>query len=185
LRRNIRGIERRLVNTQAAYHAETRSTRAVEELRADSVIDELEQAYAFLDPQDPQYEKDIVDEILAYQRGFVASGHRPDIAMGMAAQYVISQLEVEPEGGVEPASEEEEPPAEEAPAEGGGLRRGAVLAAKAELARRLPPTLRGGKPGAPMSTTAKDLANLGQVGFDKIRGKLSEADLAKARGDDV
>lgn len=190
LRRNIRVIERRLANTQAAYHAENRSTAAVEELRVDAVIDELEAGYAFLDPNDPTYDKDIVDEILAYQRGFVATGHRGDIAMSMAADYVLSQLDLVPEG-----SEEEQEGAGEGESEGEGkaadagkgegLRRTVDTAGKALLAARLPPSMRGGKPGMPQSTTAKDLVALGQEGFNKIRGKMSEEDLAKARGDTV
>lgn len=184
LRRNIRGIERRVMQTQAAYHAETRSTKAIEELRTDEVIDQLEEGYTFLDPSHPDYDKETVDEILAYQRGFVATGHRGDVAMAMAAKYVLSQFELEPEGGAA-APDEGGDGGSAAAGAANGLRRGADFRAKAELAGRLPPAMRAGRPGVPHSTTAKDLASLGQQGFDKIRPKLSEDDLARARGDIV
>ena len=174
LRRNIRGIERRVNNVQALHFAEESSNQAVAKMRTDAVVSEFEGKYAFLDPEDEDnYSQEVVDEILAYHKGFLNAGHPSHVAMRMASNYVISQLDLEPEDGGEGA------PA--APAKPKGLKEG-TLDRKAELAGKLPPNVGGGgKTGVPQSTTAKDIAGMGQQRFNKA--KISEDDLAKARGD--
>ena len=177
LRRNIRTMERRVNNMQAVYFARGQSDEAVNRMRTDEVIDDLETTYAFLDPRDKEnYDPDIVAEILKFQRGFVASGVSPRDAMIDAAQYVLAQLDMVPADG------EGEGEAEEEKGEGGeGLR-----SSKRELAERQPPQLNNrGKGGLPKSLGAEQLAQAGQQRFNKLRPKMDEDTLAKARGDFV
>lgn len=175
LRRQIRTMERRVNNMQAAYFANAQSNEAVNRLRVDDVIDQLEETYAFLDPKDKEnYDPDIVSEILQYQKGFVASGVTPHQAMIDAAEYVLSKIDMVPEQGEE-----------EAPPEGEGLREGQkVSEGKRAVAERQPPNLgRAGRSGTPKTVTAAELANAGQQRFSKVRGKLSDDEIANARGD--
>jgi hypothetical protein len=171
LRRQIRTMERRVNNMQAVYFARGQSDEAINRMRTDEVIDALEGQYAFLDPNDKEnYDPDIVAEILDYQKGFVAAGIVPHEAMVKAANYVLSQLDLVP---VDEEGEEGE--------EGGepeGLR------GKRELAARQPPSLtKVGKGGVPKTTGAEELAQAGQQRFSKLRPKMDEDTLAKARGD--
>lgn len=174
LRRQIRQMERRVVNMQAAYFANNTSAEAVNRLQVDGVIDELEATYAFLDPRDKEnYDPDIVAEILQYQKGFVASGIPPHQAMIDAANYVLSQIDMVPEEG-----EQEEP-------EKGneGLRQ-QPSEAKRALAERQPPNVgRAGRSGVQKTVTAEELSKAGQQRFSKVRGKLSDDEIAQARGD--
>jgi hypothetical protein len=173
LRRNIRTMERRVNNMQAVYFARGQSDEAINRMRTDAVIDELEQTYAFLDPHDKEnYDPDIIAEILQYQKGFVAAGIAPHDAMVKAANYVLSQLELAPAD-------------EGAGGEGDTSARNTDgLRGKEELARRQPPNLsRAGKGGAPKGVEAEALAQAGQQRFNKLRPKLDEDTLSRARGD--
>lgn len=174
LRRQIRTMERRVNNMQASYFANAQSTEAVARLRTDDVIEQLEDTYAFLDPRDKEnYDPDIVSEILKYQKGFVASGTAPHQAMIDAANYVLGQLDIEPVDGGGGSGEEE------------GLRGGQQPSdAKRELAARQPVNLgKAGKTGVPKTVSADELAKAGQQRFSKVRSKLTDDEIATARGD--
>lgn len=172
LRKQIRTVERRVNNLQALYLARGQSDDAVNRARTDEVVNELEATYAFLDPKDKEnFDPDVTAEILRFQKGFIASGIPPHQAMLDAAAYVISRLELvaagEEEGEGESADKGEE-----------GLR------SKQELAGKQPPDLgKAGKAGIPQGVTADQLSKMGAHRFEKIRPKLSEDELKRARGD--
>ena len=112
--------------------------------------------------------------MLKYQKGFVAAGTPPHEAMVEAANYVLSQLDMQPVNEEEGEGEGEEKGSDE------GLR------GKRALAERQPSNIgRTGKGGVPKGVEAAALAQAGQQRFNKLRPKMDDDTLARARGDFV
>ena len=177
LRGQIRGIERRYATAQAVAMTSTTQERAVDAVRLDDVISQLEDTFPFLNPDDETYNDDVAQEILDLQEGLIRKGYPASIAMQRAASYVLNSLDIEWEGE---DPEDPEQPGQPQPRSDDERRR--AVKRGLEAISRQPPTPTGatGAPGTPREVNPANIGKMSQKDFNN----LSEEQLKKLRGDD-
>lgn len=170
----IRRLEREIGAASAARQANVTEKRAVESTRYDLMVASLEKDYPELNPDHEDYDEVIVSEVMDLKNAFVAGGATPSKALTKAMKYVLT--------ADEPAATDEADTkkADEAKAD----RTASGIAKKVKAATSTPPNtdkvgLSSDKLGGDGKATAVEIGKMSQAQF----AKLSEKDLAAARGD--
>jgi hypothetical protein len=94
-----RGIERELFTVIAREEAAHAGTAAQENVKLDTLIENLETTYDILNPDSENFDKEVITEVLDLQSAFVARGDTPSVAMLKAVSYVIPEERVTDEVG--------------------------------------------------------------------------------------
>lgn len=119
LRREIRAEEHKLFTMTSTAISGKAQQAAVEQVRVDMMVSQLEQAYPTLNPEHEEYSQDVVDEVLFLKASFEKNGLRPSEALAAAAKYAFRAAEA-------PAPEPAKP----------GLKKGAKEADRKEAATK-------------------------------------------------
>jgi hypothetical protein len=89
-----RGIERELFTVIAREEAQHAGSAAQENVKLDTLIENLETTYDILNPDSENFDKEVIGEVLDLQSAFVARGDTPSVAMLKAVSYVIPEERV-------------------------------------------------------------------------------------------
>lgn len=192
--REIRAIERELTDRKSDLKAQAATSRAVEKMRYDTVVDRLEAAYPVLNPDhedhDPEMARDVLDLATTYR----TRGATPADAIQKAAQKLLKvqtsaqerATEVKPRVDAEEAARiaaQEAAKAGKADDKADARRREQVKKNLETSQRQPADTTKLGadsdKAGGGMS--GKDVMKMTQRDFEK----LDEEALSKMRGDTI
>ncbi len=89
LRGEQRRVELQMLGQQTQFTSQTTVTQAQEQQLLGDVISQLEEAYPQFVEGSPEYDRDLVEEVLDMHSAYVAKGKRPSEAMAKAASYVL------------------------------------------------------------------------------------------------
>lgn len=89
LRAEIRKMEKAVYMQQAKMESMQAKDAAKEEIRYDSTVATLEEAYPQINPDSEEYDPEQVDEILAIHKGLVSQGLPPSLSIQRAVKYVL------------------------------------------------------------------------------------------------
>lgn len=170
----IRRLDREIGDAKAVRQSAATETRAVESTRYDMLVAKIEAEYPELNPDSDEYDEEIATEVLELKNAFVASGNTPSKALAKAMKYALAD---------EVVVEKDEADPEKAAA-AIAKRKADGVEKKAKAAAKTPPNtekvgLSSEKLGGDGKITAVEIGKLSQAQF----AKLSEKDLAEARGD--
>ena len=84
-----RALERRRTEWLAEQTGETAAQRATEQSKLDSIITQLEETYPQFVEGDPEYNKEMVEQVLDLHSAYLAKGDRPSQAMAKASSLVL------------------------------------------------------------------------------------------------
>ncbi len=166
LRGEQRRIEMQMLGQQTQVTSQTTVSQAQEQQLLGDVISQLEEAYPQFVEGSPEYDRDLVEEVLDMHSAYVAKGKRPSEAMAKAASYVLRA------NGLL-ADEVEPPPAPEP--------KKTDVKKNVEVAAKQPPPLTGNvgidsaKAGVTrkmdvMAMTIEDFEKLGEKDLESLRG---------------
>lgn len=181
LMKDIRQTERAIIEQKAAFANQVATAQAVEQVRFDTIIERLEEAYPQIKPGSDTYDKELVAEILEMQGAWVAKGYAPSAALQKAVGYIIK-----PTTGKQSDATTVTPrvSTEDAAQIAADARAAEQRKANAKASDAQPPAL--GKTGANSDAAGGvlDAKVAIKMPFDKFV-KLSEDDLSRMRGDTV
>jgi len=173
VRRQIDNLREQLTELNASYKADLARRAAVEELRYDTALAEMERTYPVLNPDSDQFDESKTDEISTLLEAFAAKGVPRSQALRKAVKYVV---------GAPPAGAADDKGADLA------LKRAEEARRKAAAASKQQPSNTGGvgvdsdKRGAGADKAGGvDVLRLNQNSF----AKLDEDTKARLRGDEV
>jgi len=181
LMREIRGLERDIITQQAEARTAAATADAVETVRFDAVVERLEAAYPQLKPDAPEYDKELVAEVLDMQSAYVAKGYTPSAALQKAVGYIIR-----PETGKQKDATSVTPRVTEAEAAAAAKDARAAEQRKknAGAADAQPPALANAGANSDAAGGVLDAKTVIKMPFDKF-SKLSEEEISRLRGDTV
>lgn len=84
-----RNLERRRTEWLAEQTGETAAQRATEQGKLDTIITQLEETYPQFVEGGPEYDKELVEQVLDLHSAFLAKGDRPSQAMAKASSLVL------------------------------------------------------------------------------------------------
>lgn len=94
LRKEMRNLERLIVQKEAEQQAMRAKDAAKEEIKYDATVSALEEMYPQINPESDEYDEDTVKEILAIHQGLVLQGTSPSTAIQKAVKYVLGSPQV-------------------------------------------------------------------------------------------
>lgn len=99
LSQEARNIEREQFTIIAREEAKHAGSAAQENVKLDTLIENLETTYDILNPDSDNFDKEVISEVLELQGAFVARGDTPSVAMLKAVGYVLPEERVKDEVG--------------------------------------------------------------------------------------
>lgn len=87
LSQEARMIERAQMQVEFEERNTQSANATVEQVRLDRAIEDLNESFPVLDPDNDGYDQDLVDEVLTLQRAFVAAGKNPTQSLYDAVHY--------------------------------------------------------------------------------------------------
>lgn len=173
VRRQIDNLREQLTELNASYKADLARRAAVEELRYDTALAEMERTYPVLNPESDQFDESKTDEIATLLEAFAAKGVPRSQALRKAVKYVV---------GSPPAAATEDKSTDLAAKRAEEARRKAAAAAKAQPSSTDRVGLDSDKRGTDADKAGGiDVMRLNQTGF----AKLDEDTKSRLRGDEV
>jgi hypothetical protein len=155
--------------------------RAVEKVRYDEALERIEEAYPALNPTNEEFDEDVLQDVVDLMR----AGQRRGLSPTKALQRAVARTLGADTGGQKSATtttprvDEKDVAADVA-----AQRRSDAVKRNIDAAKRTPPATHrvgAGNDVAGGALTAKTIMNMSEAEFEK----LSETDLARARGDYV
>lgn len=89
LMREIRGMEREMGDLKTNMAAQAAETRAIEQVRYETVVDRLETAYPALNPDHEDYDREQVKEVMELQTAYKLTGLTPTAALQKAVKLIM------------------------------------------------------------------------------------------------
>lgn len=89
VRREIDQLREELIETRTNLKADTARKSAVEELRYESALATVEAKHPVLNPEHPDFDEDVVGEVVLLLESFVARGFNRRDALNKAVKYVV------------------------------------------------------------------------------------------------
>lgn len=177
----IRSTERAIIEAKAEFKTQAAEARAYERVRYDMTVERLEAAYPVLNPDHDDYDEEVAKEVVELQDAYRLKGLTPAAAAQKAVKVLLGAETTRQERAItQEARVKEEDVAKKVAAE----RKAAAVKKAVDTSGKTPPsTTKVGVDSDKMGgvLTAKDIMKMNQDQF----AKLSEADLARLRGDDV
>lgn len=99
LSQEARNLEREQFTIIAREEATHAGSAAQENVKLDTLIENLETTYDILNPSSENFDKEVISEVLDLQTAFVARGDTPSVAMLKAVGYVLPEERVADEVG--------------------------------------------------------------------------------------
>lgn len=202
--RQIRAVEKDIISAETSRQNQATHQQTVEAVRYDLAVEKMEQEHAVLRPNDPDYDQEVVNDVLRLMNRNAKAGDAPAEALTSAVNDVMQRRELdELRAKAKELSDEAERLRKEADAEKDPAKKAAKEAAAKAAG------LAAGKPDRKAAAVAKNLAtnkdqpnNASKAGTDshKLGGdvnqdpeKMTDADfsalpastLARMRGDFV
>lgn len=179
LMREIRQLERSIIEQKAEYNTQVAQAQAVEKVRFDTTVERLEEAYPQLKPGTEEFDKDLVAEILDMKAAFEGRGYTASQALQKAVGYVIKPESKKQETAVTTTPRVN---AEDAAAKVAAERATEARKKNAAAANAQPPAM--AKVGADSDKSGGVLtaATAIKMKFEDFI-KLDEAELSRLRGD--
>jgi len=178
----IRKDERAIIEQRAGLQLAAVQARAVEQVRYETTVERLEEAYPQINPDHEDFDKDKTAEVLDLRDAFKARGETPSKALQKAVKYVFPATTTKQKAATEVEARVDKDAAAKAVAD--ARRTDAVKKNVDAALKQAPNTSKVGmdhdKAGGG-EITAKTVMNMSYDQFSK----LTDADLARARGDDV
>lgn len=178
----IRRAERGVSEQRAQFAAQAAEARAYERVRYDTTVERLEAAYPQINPDHEDYDQAVTAEVVEMRDAYVATGryNRAD-ALQKAVKNILGTGTKKQEHAV---GTEVRPGKDDVAAEVRAQRKKEAVQRAVETQGKQPPSTKDvgidhDKAGGKLQ--ARDVVKLSQDAFSK----LSEADLAALRGDDV
>lgn len=177
----IRQEERAIIEQRAEMQLVAVQARAVEQVRYETTVERLEEAYPQINPDHEDFDKEKTAEVLDLKAAFQSRGETPSKALQKAVKYVFPAETTKQKTATEVEARVDKDAAAKAVAD--ARQKGAVKKNIDAALKQAPNTSKVGmdhdKAGGG-EITAKTVMNMD---YEQFR-KLSDADLAKARGDD-
>lgn len=176
LMKEIRGLERQIIETKAEFKAQAATAIAVEQMRYDTALERIEAAYPKLNPDGDEFDEELMADVVDLKAVYQRRGDTPTKALQKAVTKLLGKPETAAQENattVTPRVSEEDLAKQ---------RKAGAAKTTADAARRTPPnTSKIGQDSDKMGggLNAKDVMNLPQDEF----AKLSEEALSKLRGD--
>lgn len=177
--REIRQLERSITEQQANFKAEAARVQAVEQVRFDTVVERLEVAYPQLKPGTEEFDAGLVSEVLEMKEAFELKGYAASAALQKAVSYVIKPETAKQESATTATPRVDASKAEQVAKE----RTTEARKRNAAAANAQPPSLAKAGQDSDKSGGKLDAKTVIKMNFDDF-SKLSDADLARMRGDD-
>jgi len=169
IRQQIRQAERTLARQEAQAEASTARLTAIEEIKYNALLDQMESEYPQLNPESDKYDEDLVRELADLKEAFERKGLGSTAALKRAKGYVLKGLH----RAAAEANEPETPAAEDK----GAKRKAEAVKKGAETAGKQPPQLKN--VGANSDSAAGKVGQMTESEFDA----LPESTKRKMRGD--
>lgn len=185
LRTQIRAKERELGRAEVSRQAAMATAMAVERVRYDSTVRELEGKYPAMDPDSDGYDEVAVRDLLDLKAAYEAKGDSSSEALRKAARFVFKEAPAavkaaeKKEAPKEPTDEEKKAEAE------AKAKRTEEAIRKGQAARAAQPAASTDKGGKDSAARGGDPASTAAKLSDKDFAKLDEETLKRARGDIV
>jgi hypothetical protein len=182
--REIRELGETLVTKRAEGFAKQASSVAVEQMRFDMLVDELEAKFPQLNPDSAEYDEGQVEEVQFLRTSFEKNGLSSSKALARAVEYVlVNKVADEDDSGK--GKDEDKDDKKDGLRDKGSDRKQKAVERNLKDAKRIPARADGGKGldsdkkgGRGLIGNIKDLT---EAEFEK----LGEDDKARARGDFV
>lgn len=178
----IRRTERSIVQTQAQFETQAAEARAYERVKYDTTVERLEAAYPQINPDHDDFDKEITGEVIEMRDGYLATGRYTRAeALQKACKQLLKTSTAKQKDATEVDVRVDKDELAKAAAE---ERKKAAVEKNLDAAKKQPPnTAHVGADTDKAGGTLKgaDVIKMNQDDFKK----LSDADLAKLRGDDV
>lgn len=177
--REIRALERQMIDLKADMKSQAATAQAVENIRYNTAVERLEAAYPALNPDHEDYDKEQVAEIMDLQQAYVARGRNPTEALQKAVKLIMGSESDKQDKAVSVT------PRVDKAAVVAAERKADATAKGVEAATKTPP--QAAKVGADSdkhgggAITASDVMKMSQDAFRKI----DEKTLAQLRGDEI
>jgi hypothetical protein len=179
VRAQIREQERMLADIKATARANFAQAQAVEQVRYDAAVSQLERDYPFLNVDDKEaFNPDMAQTVAELKGAFEAAGMSSTQALAKARDTL--KLALDSMLGSSKPGGKPDPEKEAAAAAKEAKRKADAIAAGAAAKGKQPPSAADGSKGGKADIKApKEIAKMSDAEFDK----LSEEDLKRARGD--
>lgn len=181
-RKQIRGLQQDISDARAAAHAARATAVAVETMRYNALVNQLETEHPETNPEHESYDQEVVDELHEYKSAFEAKGYSSSDALTKAMKAVFK-------GGPAPEPKKAD---KDADAEAKAQKAKDEAAKRAEEARKKGHDTKSKQP-ADTKAVGEDSDKGGKRGgkldiekmTDKDFDKLTDEELKALRGDDV
>ena len=169
-------LNRQIAIAQSSTMTAAAKAEAVEDMRFDITVENIQAQYPELDENSEQFDQDLVDDVLDKQRGFMERERlSPSKAMAKAAKYVMDRQQ-----RAAPAVEEERPGLKAG--ERGTDRKRAAVEKNLDAAKRQPPSTRQLGIDSDKAGQTKETPKAEDMTYEEFAA-LPEATKAKMRGD--
>ena len=179
LRKEIRQMNQQLARAEATQMSRAATALAVEQIRYDSLVSQLEAAHPEINPDHESYDNDLAAEVIDLKEAYEAKGMSSTDALRKATKYVIREAAKAEAKGEEEGDDAE---AQKKAADEAAKRKEEAIKKGLEAKGKQPPNAKGGtdsdKAGGGKE---KNVNKMSQKDFDD----LPEDELRRMRGDAV
>lgn len=182
----IRRLDRSVVESKTRMETEVATARAVEQVRYDTAVERVEEAYPELNPDEDAFDQAKAGEVLDLIDAFKLKGHTPTQALQKAVRYVMgapaSRQQAEATS-VQPRVPKEQVEEIVEQADKAVQRKAAAVKRNAEVAGKQPPSLNKAGENHDAAGGTLDAKKVAQMPYEDFV-KLDDKTLARMRGDE-